>query len=66
MTLLTTRNLTRVLVLCLAFFYLSIISEFFDFNIMNKLPAVNTSALVVSGALVVFLIIFSIRARHRH
>ncbi|MFQ3251657.1 hypothetical protein [Glaciecola sp.] len=66
MTLLTTRNLTRALVVCLAFFYLSIISEFFDFNIMNKLPSVNISALVVTIALVVFWIVFSIRARHRH
>ena len=66
MSLLTTRNLTRGLVLCLAFFYLSIISEFFDFNIINRLPSVNVSALIVSGALVVFWIVFSIRARHRH
>jgi hypothetical protein len=66
MTLLTTRNLTRALVVCLAFFYLSIISEFFDFNIMNKLPSVNISALIVTIALVVFWIVFSIRARHRH
>jgi hypothetical protein len=66
MTLLTTRNLTRGLVLCLAFFYLSIISEFFDFNIMSKLPDVNMSALIVTVALVVFWIVFSIRAKHRH
>lgn len=66
MTLLTTRNLTRALVLCLAFFYLSIISEFFDFNFLNKLPSVNISAVVVTCALVVFWIVFSIRARHRH
>lgn len=66
MTLLTTRNLTRALVLFLAFFYLSIISEFFDFNIINELPAVNVSALVVTIALAVFWIVFSIRARHRH
>jgi hypothetical protein len=66
MTLLTTRNLTRALVVCLAFFYLSIISEFFDFNIVDKLPTVNVSALIVTVALVVFWIVFSIRARHRH
>lgn len=66
MTLLTTRNLTRGLVLCLAFFYLSIISEFFNFNVLDKLPSMNISALVVTGALVVFWVIFSIRAKHRH
>jgi hypothetical protein len=66
MTLLTTRNLTRTLVLCLALFYLTIISEFFDFNILNRLPDINVSALVVTCALVVFWIVFSIRARHRH
>jgi hypothetical protein len=65
-TLLTTRNLTRGLVLCLAFFYLSIISEFFNFNVLDKLPSMNISALVVTGALVVFWVIFSIRAKHRH
>lgn len=66
MTLLTTRNLTRLLVVCLAFFYISVISEFFDFNFLNNLPTVNVSALIVTVALVVFWIIFSIRARHRH
>jgi len=66
MALLTTRNLTRGLVLCLALFYLTIISEFFDFNILNRLPNVNTNALIVTGALGVFWLVFSIRARHRH
>ncbi len=66
MTLLTTRNLTRILSLCLILFYLTIISEFFDFNILNRLPDINISALVVTCALVVFWIVFSIRARHRH
>jgi hypothetical protein len=66
MTLLTTRNLTRILSLCLILFYLTIISEFFDFNILNRLPDINISAIVVTCALVVFWIVFSIRARHRH
>ncbi len=66
MTLLTTRNLTRGLVICLAFFYLTIISEFFDFNFLNTLPPVNVGALIVTGALVIFWIVFTIRAKHRH
>ncbi|MDT0582976.1 MULTISPECIES: hypothetical protein [Alteromonadaceae] len=66
MTLLTTRTLTRALVICLAFFYLSVISEFFDFNILSKIPSVSASAIVVTAALVIFWLIFFVRARHRH
>jgi hypothetical protein len=66
MTLLTTRNLTRALMLCLALFYLTIISEFFDFNILDRFQSVNIGAVIVTCALGVFWLVFSIRARHRH
>ncbi|MBF7071782.1 hypothetical protein ISG33_00025 [Glaciecola sp. MH2013] len=66
MTLFTTKNFTRALVVCLAGFYLSVISEFFDFNIMSKIPSVSGSALAVTLGLVIFLVVFALRARHRH
>jgi hypothetical protein len=65
-TLLTIKNLTRVLVVCLAFFYLSVISEFFEFNLLSNIPEVDGSAVVVTIALVIFFVIFGVRARHRH
>jgi hypothetical protein len=64
--LLIKRNFTRTLALCLALFYITITPEFYDFNILNRLPDVNISALVVTCSLVVFLFVFIIRARHRH
>lgn len=66
MTLLTTRNFTLTLLLCLVLFYITIISEFFDFNILNRLPDVNKSTLVVTCALGIFWLVFIVRARHRH